>query len=96
MKIYVYAFSLLSSFGGLRFCSSDGDIVNPTNVTVVEKWASEPVLKTPESALYDGFRRLIFVSNINGFHNNLRDGDGFISILKPERRCAENWIGSQV
>ena len=83
MKIYVYAFSLLSSFGGLRFCSSDGDIVNPTNVTVVEKWASEPVLKTPESALYDGFRRIIFVSNINGFNNNLRDGDGFISILKP-------------
>src|SRR5688572_13907063 len=93
MKIFVYAFTLLSSFGTLRFCSSDGDIITPTNVSVVEKWATEPVLKTPESALYDAVRRVIFGSNINAFHNDQRDRDGFISVLKPNGSVEKlDWV----
>jgi hypothetical protein len=82
MKIHLYSLLLFSSFGTFRFCGSDNEIIKPENVTLTEKWSTTAALKTPESVLYDDSRRVIFVSNINGFNNSLRDGDGFISVLK--------------
>jgi sugar lactone lactonase YvrE len=80
MNNYVCALFLFTT---MRFCSSDTECKEPTNVTLTEKWSTEAVMKTPESALYDESRRVIFVSNINGFNNDQHDGDGFISKLKP-------------
>lgn len=44
----------------------------------VEKWATEPKLKTPESVIYDPDREMLYVSNING-GPLIRDRNGFIS-----------------
>ncbi|MBN2614315.1 MAG: hypothetical protein JXR71_01360 [Bacteroidales bacterium] len=47
------------------------------------KWATQPVLKTPESVLYDAKTQQVFVSNING-NPSVKDGNGFISLLSPD------------
>ena len=47
---------------------------------VEERWATERVLKTPESILYDEARDVLYVSNINGSPMG-KDGNGFISKL---------------
>ena len=45
-----------------------------------EVWATERVLKTPESVFYNQQRNEIYVSNINGKPTE-KDGNGFISLL---------------
>jgi len=54
-------------------------------------WETEG-LKTPESALYDEERDVIFVSNING-NPAEKDGKGFISILNSDGTIKElEWV----
>ncbi|MBN2638213.1 MAG: hypothetical protein JXR65_03880 [Bacteroidales bacterium] len=48
--------------------------------TMLSKWATQPVLKTPESVLYVPKSHQVFVSNING-DPFAKDGNGFISLL---------------
>ncbi len=50
---------------------------------LVEIWRTGPKLKTPESALYDSDRQVIYVANINGNPTD-KDGNGFISILNTD------------
>ena len=53
-------------------------------VTLEQAWATDTILKTPESVLYDQQRDVIYVANINQIHKDSTDKDGFISRLKPD------------
>jgi sugar lactone lactonase YvrE len=66
---------------GFKLCSVDTDHVKPHSVALNEQWATDTVLRTPESVLYDPTNAHIFVSNINGFNPSTPDGDGFITKL---------------
>jgi sugar lactone lactonase YvrE len=48
--------------------------------TAEERWATDRIMKTPESVLYDVERNVLYVSNINGSPMG-KDGNGFISRL---------------
>ncbi|MEZ4772751.1 MAG: gluconolaconase [Bacteroidia bacterium] len=52
----------------------------PVNVSfsLTEAWATDTLLRTPESALYDETRDVIYVSNVN-LNPRQKDGNGFIS-----------------
>ncbi|HKJ42612.1 MAG TPA: hypothetical protein VKA27_11000 [Sunxiuqinia sp.] len=50
---------------------------------LVKIWDSGPVLKTPESTLYDANRGVIYVSNVNEKPWE-KDHNGYISVLKPD------------
>jgi len=55
-------------------------------------WASESILKIPESVIYDPVDSVLYVSNING--NALKaDGQGFISKLSTSGKILQlQWI----
>jgi DNA-binding beta-propeller fold protein YncE len=62
-------------------------------VELEEAWASDNTLRTPESALFDPQRNVIYVSNINKDTRTSKDGDGFISRLTPEGEVQElYWV----
>ena len=46
-------------------------------------WETDPILKTPESVMFDADRNQIYVSNINGKPLD-KDNNGFISILNVD------------
>jgi DNA-binding beta-propeller fold protein YncE len=49
-------------------------------VKPILKWSVSDGIRTPESALYDPEKQVIYVSNING-DATAKDGNGFISLL---------------
>ncbi len=53
-------------------------------ISLEQVWATDTVMRTPESVLYDAERDVIYVANINAFNKDSKDGDGFISKLSPE------------
>ena len=60
---------------------------------LVKVWDSGPVLKTPESVIYDADRGVLYVSNVNEKPWE-KDNNGYISVLKPDgsMKTAE-WVG---
>ena len=54
------------------------------NVNIEEEWATDTIMRTPESVLYDDESDMIFVANIGTFTADSKDGDGFISVLAPD------------
>ncbi|WKN46148.1 gluconolaconase [Tunicatimonas pelagia] len=63
------------------------------SVDFQEQWATDTVLRTPESVLYDEVTDMIFVANIGAFNKDSKDGDGFISVLAPDGIVDElNWV----
>lgn len=55
-------------------------------------WATDRVLKTPESVFYNQLKNEIYVSNINGNPTD-KDGNGFISLLDTTGKIIElQWI----
>ena len=47
---------------------------------------------SPESAVYDAKRNIVFVSNANG-NPNEKDGNGFISTLRPDGTIIQlKWV----
>jgi len=61
--------------------------------TLTQAWASDNVLSTPESVLFDASRNILYVSNINKNSGDSRDGDGFISILTPDGKIDRlHWV----
>lgn len=47
---------------------------------------------TPETAIYDARRNIVFVSNVNG-DPNVKDGNGFISTLRPDGTLIQlKWV----
>ncbi|NEM97545.1 gluconolaconase [Pontibacter sp. BT327] len=74
----------------LHSCSSIFMSKGPVELKQV--WASDNTLRTPESVVYDPDRDVLYVSNINQ-SNDRRDGDGFISKLKPDGEIEElHWV----
>src|SRR5690554_3474022 len=64
----------------------------PGTYTLEERWQSPAELKTPESAVYDPVRKLVYVSNINGSPTEL-DANGFITALSPDGAIVElKWV----
>ena len=62
-------------------------------IVVTQAWATDTILKTPESVLYDGKRDLLYVANINKIGREVKDGDGFISKLKPNGTLEKlDWV----
>lgn len=62
-------------------------------VELEQAWASDNTFRTPESALYDAQRNIIFVSNINKASGSKKDGDGFISKLDNNGEVEElYWV----
>ncbi len=66
----------------------------PTTKTVSLKqvWASDTILKTPESVLYDRERGMIYVANVN-MNPWEKDGNGFISKMDLQGNIIElEWL----
>ena len=69
-----------------------GSILFTQSQVLTEVWATEQVLKTPESVFYHQQRNEIYVSNINGKPTE-KDGNGFISLLDTTGTIKElRWI----
>ena len=55
-------------------------------------WSTEPILKTPESIIYDSNNDVIYAGNMNE-GTWRKDGDGYISILSKDGKMkVEKWI----
>jgi sugar lactone lactonase YvrE len=50
--------------------------------SLVHKWSTDTLFLKPESAVYDEKREIIYISNVHG-EFLARDGNGFISTIKP-------------
>ncbi|MBD0327799.1 MAG: ATP-binding protein, partial [Pyrinomonadaceae bacterium] len=86
MKKNVY--TLLAGCAALVMACSKPMATNPEQISLVKKWATEPVLNVPESVLFDKARNVLYVSNINGAHDG-KDGNGFISKLSTGGKIEE-------
>ncbi len=63
----------------------------PITFTLSEMWASDSVMKTPESVLFDPARNVLYVANMNRIDEG--EATGFISRLAPDGSVLElNWI----
>jgi sugar lactone lactonase YvrE len=63
------------------------------NPQLVKQWETEPVLKTPESVLYDAGGRVLYVSNIDGKEPWARDGKGSIAKVALDGKViAVEWV----
>ncbi len=86
----------MNRFYSSRFYSSLISVASLLTFSVsaqsaTELWSAEG-FKNPESALYDGSRNVIYVSNVNGGPGDA-DGNGFISRLKKDGTVDElEWI----
>lgn len=59
---------------------------------LIEIWQTDAVFQSPESVLFDGKRKQIYVSNING-SSDARDGNGFLSLMDVNGSIKElKWI----
>jgi sugar lactone lactonase YvrE len=60
---------------------------------LVKKWETEPSLKTPESVLFDGGARVLYVSNIDGKQPWTKDGKGSIAKVGLDGKViAAEWV----
>ncbi len=72
---------------------SKGLLSSRAPVALEQAWASDNTLRTPESAVFDPVRNVIYVSNINKDTRTSKDGDGFISRLTPQGEIQElYWV----
>ncbi len=89
-------------FGIILFYScKNNKKVNEANTLIVTEektpnleflWETDSVLKTPESALYDNTRNVIYVSNVN-LNPRQKDNNGFISKLDNNGNIIElEWV----
>jgi len=56
---------------------------NISSQSLKDAWSTEPVLKIPESVLFDQTNNRCYVSAING-HPERKNGEGFISIMDKQ------------
>ncbi|MEP2025578.1 MAG: hypothetical protein ABJH98_06515 [Reichenbachiella sp.] len=60
---------------------------------LTKAWETDTVLLTSESVIYDEFRDVLYVSNINAVPPTAKDDDGFISIISTDGEILElNWV----
>ena len=63
------------------------------NVSLREMWATDTVMRNPESVLYDESNNVLYVANIGNINKEGQDGDGFISKLSPDGSVEElKWV----
>ena len=68
------------------------DTVKVPVVVAEQIWATDTILKTPESVLYDKTRNVIYVANINGMPTD-KDKNGFISKLTADGKIETlEWV----
>lgn len=97
MKTYSLLFSLL--IAGIA-CQPSKQKQEATELpekiavpTLTKAWETDTVLKTCESVIYDEFRNVLYVTNINGVPPTAKDEDGFISILSTDGTIINlNWV----
>jgi len=91
-----FLFSVLTALA-LYACTGRNQTVTDSDSLVKdyelkELWATDTLLKSPESVLYDELREVLYVANINGV-SNAKDGNGFISRLSTEGDIIElEWV----
>lgn len=79
----------------ISFISCTGRLSSfrPAPVELEQVWASDTLLRTPESVIHDPVRNNIYVSNINKQSGTYKDGDGFISRLSTNGQIEElHWV----
>ncbi len=60
--------------------------------SLVKKWETGPIFKTPESVLFDAKENILYVSNIDGGPAD-KDGKGFIAKLSVDGKIiSSEWI----
>lgn len=60
---------------------------------LIKKWETEASLKTPESVLFDGAGKVLYVSNIDGREAWARDGKGSIAKVGLDGKViAAEWV----
>ena len=63
------------------------------SVTFEQVWATDTVMQTPESVIYDESRDAVYVANIGSVNADGSDGDGFISKMMPNGEITElKWV----
>lgn len=61
--------------------------------TLTKVWETDSTLQTPESVIYDEFRDVLYVSNINAVPPTAKDNDGYISIISTDGEIIEReWV----
>ncbi|MFP4091234.1 MAG: gluconolaconase [Cyclobacteriaceae bacterium] len=105
MKAIFYAFFVFSFFAA---ACGGGDTENTTtedtvalesdtasaeNITFEQAWATDTVMETPESVIYDEARDAVYVANIGNVNAEGADGDGFISQMTTDGNITElRWV----
>ena len=90
-------FSILSCDSGKKTVSENqaknDEITDRSSVCKLELvWASDTLLRTPESVFFDKGRKVLYVSNVN-LNPWEKDGNGFISKMDLEGNIIElKWI----
>lgn len=65
----------------------------PEEISFEQVWATDTVMQTPESVIYDEARDAVYVANIGGVNAEGSDGDGFISKMAPDGSITElKWV----
>lgn len=64
-----------------------------STVSLEQAWATDTVMMTPESVIYDETNDAIYVANIGTVNAEGTDGDGFISKMSPNGEVTElKWV----
>jgi DNA-binding beta-propeller fold protein YncE len=71
---------------------SEQQAIESTKYKLQKVWASDTILKTPESVVFDAERNVLYVSNVNQ-NPWEKDNNGFISIMSKAGEILElEWI----
>ena len=83
--------ALLSACGGTSESTEETtpEQMPTMNISIEEAWATDTVMKAPESTLYDADNDVIYVANIGAVNKDGQDGDGFIAQLLPDGSVKE-------
>lgn len=72
--------------------ATESEVVE-TTVSLQEVWATDTVMMTPESVIYDQEKDVLYVANIAGVPPTAVDGDGFISRMNTQGEIIDmNWV----
>jgi sugar lactone lactonase YvrE len=64
-----------------------------TSVSFEQVWATDTVMQTPESVIYDEARNAVYVANIGSVNAGGSDGDGFISKMTTSGEITDlQWV----
>lgn len=67
--------------------------IEATVPTLTKVWETDTLLLTSESVIYDAFRDVLYVSNINAVPPTAKDNDGFISIVSTDGEIInQQWV----